>query len=156
MCLWCRWASPDTKNARPCPNKPWDFPVQTKLKMTCKYTQHCCIMLYYYTDLHCGRNPAPVDKLIITCVISLFFRVSTCFNHPFGGAGFRNHPLYVVFRCVFFSTSWRRSQSFNAVRFFIQTYFLVNISMFIGRSLLPGKSRCLSRNSTHFSERNQT
>ena len=38
-----------------------------------KYTQHCCIMLYYYTDLFSvEKNPAPVDKLIITCVISSF------------------------------------------------------------------------------------
>jgi len=22
----------------------------------------------------------------------IIYRASTCFNHPFGGAGFRNHP----------------------------------------------------------------
>ena len=29
-------------------------------------------------------------------VFPIIFRVSTCFNHPFGGAGFRNHPQYVT------------------------------------------------------------
>ena len=26
----------------------------------------------------------------------IFLGVSTCFNHPFGDAGFRNHPLYLM------------------------------------------------------------
>ena len=31
---------------------------------------------------------------LIYVVYPTIYRVSTCFNHPFGGAGFRNHPQY--------------------------------------------------------------
>jgi len=43
-----------------------------------RYRVDCCEILHQLID---GKHP-------------IIYRVSTCFNHPFAGTGFRNHPQY--------------------------------------------------------------
>ena len=51
-----------------------------------------------------GPQPAKMWMVAKSCT-SWYLWVSTCFNHPFGGAGFRNHPQFFICQSILAGTS---------------------------------------------------
>ena len=61
-----------------------------------------------------GRNPAPVDRWLIHYLQG--------FNHPFGDAGFRNHPQYVyIYIHNYIYTLW-----LYTIKTYIQIYIYIH------------------------------